>query len=368
MKKIFLTTFAVALFFLMTACVEHSIVQDGKQIAFKPIPSMTTKAPVNGTTMPNDMPLYVSAYHNDTPSGENYFTGVVFNHESTGGLWASAVPQYWPIEQNNGNLNFLAYGTKNASNITATWNANVASQVVLEVGDNHIKRDDLLYSSANHRTYSNSKNGVPMEFKHAHTLVVFKLMIDNENDNYDNTATTNTGIEIHSITMKDIYYGGTLTISNDASSVTPLSATWVLDHKHTGASSVLNPATETAYVPGALKAPANGGSYDADTTPFGDAYAIFPPQVRTSFTITYTIHNGFDSVSGNANNKENLTYEYNCNDKVDPGDPDKVWEMGYKYIYEINFNLHKITISPTVEKWVPDTSNTGVNAVIVEAQ
>lgn len=368
MKKAFLTTFAVALFLLMTACSEQSLVPDNKhQISFSPIASISTKAPVAGTTLPDDMPMYVSAYFNPAQGtadpAMNYFTDVEFVKEPAHARWYTEIPRYWPI---SGTLNFLAYATyskKSSSNPSgivevASWTSPNCSQgVTLTVADNDLVRDDLLFGAVNTQHYN--ANGNPLTLKHANALIVFRLSITDNLDNFNSivldahqrtNVSKNVGLVVDSIKMNNIQYGGTFTVTNDIagstvsgawSNLTPAKTTFVYDTTPGG--NVYSPDTLRQWNPGV-----NTYADTKTTEPFGDAYVVLPQQTRTSFTIYYTLHNGIDG--NGAPFDQELTYTYDCTN-ANP------WQMGNKYVYEINFDLHKITIAPSVEPWLEPNEN-----------
>lgn len=376
MKKVFNSLLAMALLLSFAACTEHAIVpENNKLIGFTPFSSLNTKAPVVGTTLPADVPLYVSAFHNNDANSENYFTGVTFNNEGTvqnpSTKWASNPPRYWPIA---GTLNFLVFGTK-ATPSNVVWgdpNAavfNAASKVSFTMGDNYRDREDLLYGAKNFETFT--ANGNQVSVSHAYALLVFKMLISDEADNYryNDNQQNNVGLEIVSAKVKNLYFGGEVTITNTPGNNPAATAAWTapLLNQHTTASSLLanSDATgNTNFVPQTLEEYDNQNPIDYTTAGnyFGDSYLVIPPQTRanTELIIEYKIHNGISN--GNQETKE-MTFNYDFNPKADPSDPDLTWAMGYKYIYEILFTLHKITIAPGVVDWAPQaTINVGVEA------
>lgn len=371
MKKLINILLAASLLLMLTACSEHLIVpdKDAQQIGFNPVTNMMTKAPVNGSVLPDDMPLYVSAYFNPSagqtdPAGP-YFTGVEFVKDPSHARWYTEIPRYWPI---GGSLNFLAYATYSNNStatpsgiVSAAWGTpNNTTSVVLTVGNNHGVRDDLLYGAANNQHFN--PNGNPVVFSHANALVVFRLAITDSGDNYNSIVADahsrtnvdkNVGLKIDSIKINNVSYGGTFTVTNDIANGSVTGAWSNLTNLEAASFVYDTTAGAHKFSPDTLREWRSGVNTYADTKstePFGDAYVVLPQQARTSFTIFYTIHNGLDANGGEL--KQSLTYTHECNDPSSP----VYWEKGNKYVYEIVFTMHKITIAPEVTPWHEDNT------------
>lgn len=358
MKKFFVIAASAALA-LLTGCKKDITVTPANLPDFQEeisIRSMAgvTKSAINTTTFPVGYDMMVSAYKNvGAHAGEDvsasYFEGIQFT--KTGDTWKSARgPKYYPID---GTLDFLAVasaGYKTAGNgiaPTAVWgeSGNVAKKVVLTVPANHEKFDDLLYASNN--AQSSSPSGTAMQFKHAMTSVCFTAKC-----NVAYNAETNTGITINSITIDNAKHSGTLTISNPSAGggTGTLSAEWSsLGSAQTHVAARVWAAANTGINPSepALTGLNLGTTSKAIASyPFGEAYVILPPQGACSFTINYTIHNGF--MANNTTAQDN-TVEYQIT-------PTGNWEMGKKYIYDLQFSLTEIQIVPTVVDWDNQTA------------
>ena len=311
-----------------------------------------TKSAINGTAFPVGYDMLVSAWRNTGShaggdAAANYFEGVRFTRDAATGNWKSAKgAKYWPLD---GTLDFLAVASAgynpSASGIapTCVWgrSGNLAKQVVLTVPDNSAKFDDLLYGASN--AQSASVAGSSIAFKHAMASVVFTAHC-----NVAYNATKNLGITINGITIDGAKYGGTLTVSNPAAGggEGDLTAAW---------SSLGNAQT---HVSARVWASANTGTNASETAlanlkltstskaiadyPFGEGYVILPQQASVPFTVTYTLHNGFEA-DGTTPLDKQMQYKYTP--------AAGTWQMGYKYIYDLVFTLSAIRINATVLDW-----------------
>ena len=360
MKK---TLFALAAVCLMafTACTNmDTVVDEGaqKEIGFNSYASMATKSAIDGAVaLPDEYSMAVSASWNPLGTGgsrSNYFEGHQFREDN--GVWkghngTSWAPKYWPLA---GNLDFIAYATAGmldgdtGAATSAVWGAdgNVAKQVVVTVDANDniaASFEDLVYGKANAQVYNSTGNAMTMN--HAGVAVCFAF-----SSNIAYNTTDNYGIEITGITVNGVKTSGAFTFVNggvaggsDADAarwVTSGDAANVAARIYGGNPGVANETVLTSLPITADAAPSFSNKH------FGDAYVLLPVQGAnegygkgTSFTITYTMHNGTsNSVTG-------LTYTHNCTSDA--------WAMGTKVLYTINISMHEITIVPSVADWSP---------------
>lgn len=360
MKK---TLFALAAVGLMAfaACTNmDTVVDEGaqKEIGFNSYASMATKSAIDGAVaLPDVYSMAVSASWNPLGTGgsrSNYFEGHQFRADN--GVWkghngTSWAPKYWPLA---GNLDFIAYATagmldgdKGAAT-TAVWGAdgNVAKQVVVTVDANDniaASFEDLVYGKANAQVYNSSGNAMVMN--HAGVAVCFAF---SSNLAYD--VDDNYGIEITGITVNGVKTSGAFTFVNGgvAAGENADAASWVTSGDPANVAARLyggNPAVPNETVLASFPITAAAAPSFSDKH-FGDAYVLLPVQGAsegygkgTSFTITYTMHNGTgNSVTG-------LTYTHNCTSDN--------WAMGTKVLYTINISMNEITIVPSVTDWSP---------------
>ena len=379
MKK---TLFALAAVGLMAfaACTNlDTVVDEGaqKEIGFTSYTSMATKSAIDGAVgLPSSYAMAVSASWNPLTSGgsrTDYFQGYLFRENS--GVWkghngTTWKPKYWPVA---GNLDFIAYATAgmltdaNGAATSAVWGAdgNVAKQVVVTVDPESAGDDiaatfeDLVYGKANAQTYVAAGN--PMTMNHAGVAVCFAFQSnvpfvdDNTAEPAITNVTDNYGITITGISVNGVKTKGAFTFINgsvaggsdaDAASwVTSGSDANVAARLYGGSPAVGNETVLSNFPIAVTTAPSFSDKH------FGDAYVLLPVQGAsttygkgTSFTITYTMHNG------TGNDVAGLTYTHDCTADN--------WAMGTKVLYTINITMNEITIVPSVADWSPVSMST----------
>lgn len=360
MKRISILATITALVFL-TGCKKDVTVQPDNpsgyqdEIAIRTIAGIT-KSAINSTSFPEGYDIMLSAYknvgsHKGEDASANYFEGIRFT--KTGTTWKSTSgPKYYPI---GGTLDFLAVasaGYKSSSSgivPTITWGkgGNVSKRAVLAVPDNSSKFDDLMYAYSNDSPSSTS--GTAMSFKHSMAAIVF---LTKSNVAYNSTK--NVGITINSITIKNAKFSGTLTLENPSAGkgTGNFSATWSsLGNQKAGVAARIwntnNTGTNTSE--SSLSAFNVPTSYNSlNSKPFGDGYILVPAQTATSFSVNYTVHNGYDL---NGTRKVDRTYEETIT-------AEGTWDIGKKHIYQLNFTLTGIEFNPVIIDWDDNNSTT----------
>ena len=275
-----------------------------KEIAFKPITNVNSRAIVTGSTMPTERKIKASAsYINNSGKKVTYFEGAEFSNSPSTTIWSCATKYYWPL---NDGVDFLAYTLDDNSKATpVTWDGTAAAQSVsFVIVDGTADDDDILYAAANNQKKVDANVGVGMKFNHAQANLNF-------------TIKTNVDVTIHSITFDKMYTGGKLTIDN---SKTDLKATWNFSAATADEKKVPGISNTNVTAAGTSDALALGTSL------------LVPQQDAVGFTIDYTI-GGIHS-----------TYKVPVLRQV--------WEMGKKYTYAIDINFKEITINPSVTDWV----------------
>lgn len=320
----------------LASCAKTQVIstESPTPIAFKAVASNAVKADaeLEGVNLGDTYHMYVSATQFkadgaiETPA---YFTEAEFKPEGTAPYTVNAsteyhaTPQlYWPI--GNAVLDFVAFAMPAAKHGTpaATYPnsaTNVASEVDFIGWDTYANQVDLLYAVKNGATTAanaavpNSKT-VNFEFKHAQALLVFEAKV--------NTADI---IKINSITVPDLLVNGDFVIDNTKN---VLNAHW---------ENLTKVTAEDVVAPGADPANDNLGENLTSTTyvRIGSSLLI-PQQPRINFTINYTIGTN--------------TMEYTVN--LERGN----WEMGKKYIYQLDITLNEIVATQVVEDFVANTT------------
>ena len=186
-----------------------------------------------------------------------------------------------------------------------------------------------------------------MSFKHAMAALVFLAK-----SNIAYNSTRNIEITINSISVMSAKYSGTLTLNNPSAGngTGDFTAAWssLGNQKASIVARVWNTGnTGTNTSESALSGFNVPTAYNSiESKPFGDGYVLVPEQTAASFVVNYTIHNGF--MANNTTAQDN-TVEYQIT-------PTGNWEMGKKYIYDLQFSLTEIQIIPTVVDWDNQTA------------
>lgn len=369
MKNQFILILAVTAFALLSCQNEKLEVRTespANEISLKSA-TISSKSAINGTTFPAGYGMLVSAYRNKETGGAtnahddvsgSYFEGITFRKGTTS-TWVAETPKYWPL---NGTLDFLCLASAGINKdslgvkpTTCTWGKDnvVARKVEAIIPANTSKFDDILYGSALKQTYQ--QTGTPVKFNHAGSVVAFlaKSTVPYDKDK-------NLGITITEIFIDSLKANGKLTVTEArAGKETPaagdtLTAAWDftgVDDSLKVKARVWNSTNDGIKIDEpALDSLSLAATYSDSlvnsTKYFGDAYVILPPQPARSFTIKYTIHNGFKDDGITKVDNPGLLYRY-----YPAG---QTWEMGKKTVYKINITLHQIEIKPEVFDWTAD--------------
>lgn len=322
MNKSILIILSAAALLAASCSKSQDMYSDGSkvnQIGVTAYSELPTRAPIFGTVMPTSRTLVFSTYHNASEgSSANFFTGINFT-KKTGDNTIWQCDKYWPL---TGTLDFLGYCLDDNSRVSSvTWGSNVAASVAMTLADNKSNQDDLLVGGASALTASSNA----VVFKHAEALLTF-----NAKASVAYNATTNYGITINSITINNVYNGGRVTATRSGSNI---SFAW---SSLSAQASVALPTMSATNLT---------TSFAPITTTAGGF--IVPSQTETSFTISYTLHNGKDTGGNNVNNT--LQYTYTPSSAI-------TWLPGNKYIYNISMTLTGIEITSSVTNWSDQTA------------
>lgn len=341
MKKSILALGVAALFF--TACSnseDFETPQPQKEIALNPVTQKATRTPIEGTTFPTDLSIYVSAWN--SVSGD-YFHNVEFSKDASGTTWKAG--KLWPI---NGVTSFLAYAftpetqsTSVMSSTTAVWgNTNDwAKQVSFDLSTaslcyNPVAANgtavstethgtpyvDLLYANAD-QTKEKDYTTVNMEFKHSGAWIVFNVKLAND------LSAQNSKLIVNNFELLNIHKGGKLTIDNKI--VGGAKASW----DFTGCAAA---DYQVESFPQATADMTKGLTLNTTDQTFG---VVLPEQQQTAIRFKYTLSSTSDAFTS-----QTAEYTY-------PLDRFNKWEMGKKYVYNITITFSEIEIDPSVTDW-----------------
>lgn len=357
----------------------------------------------DAAVVPTARTMYMSAYYRlqDAATGANYFVGSEFvktgSQVKVGGVdtdvWRHTPAYYWPIDSD---LDFLAYSSSDAfAAKDAQWNATNASSSVALTMSRARCQDDVVFaanqmSSSSATSISGSDyvtaQPVAMSFSHSQAWIEFQLSIQQESmkdkvaiteiiieDAYDNgklnitrtdanasAAWDFTGIGTADITFDDTYsvYGHSKSTSEytelnqaitDAEAaleaakltgnedeIAAKEAALQTAKDNLAAAVALYPVVNPLNTVGTVNDPSgNPGSAAATSDDCSYLDMLLPQQAKTAFIIKYVL----------AGRPEVLEYRY------DLSAGHRNWEMGTKYVYDIDFVISEITVSPTVTEW-----------------
>lgn len=314
--------FAAAATMLFAACQKTVVVYDNpdpQEISFLAVNKTATKAPVDGTTFQTGDKMQVAAYlaSGGTAVG-NYFGKTEF--AENGGYWTGG--KYWPITAST--INFLAVSEPaSASPAVTDFNAtDAAKSASVVLTGNATAQYDLMYAAGQGKCSPGSYPKVDMQFRHALTWLFFTVKA--------NVAAT---VTVNKITVNNTAVDGTLAIDNSAnyaatidvtSSTATIGATWTPGTK--ADQSVVGTAVDCTVA--------------AQEYNFGSLLVLPTASEAKSFTINYTIKNGYDET----------TYDYTHNFTSE-------WKMSSKYTYNITIGLNVIEIDPDVIGWTTETAS-----------
>ena len=358
MKKFFI--FAAAAIVALAACTKTEIDSSTKKdrtINFTAVAGKATKAPIESTYYPTDIPFGVYAYAltagktwaDDSADGQLYMDNETVSYNTTvdaNGIYATATTYYWPL---SGTLTFVGYSPK-ATTGTVAYNksSKVLSVTDFTVNSSAASQQDLMWattqsgctdvSTADKSNYLSAQGdqasvnqGVEMLFHHALSQVKFNVKKAAGLDDY--TITVN-AISFHAKNK------GTLTVTADV-------ASW-------GTSAAYLTEGAFDYSAGSnlsVVAPNNSATSFAS---FGVANMPVPQALTANdqtFTITYSLAKGQVDLGQKTTDPISLL-----------GGDVTSWEPNTIYNYNIVIDLKKIYFSPTIAAWETPEQNQQINA------
>ena len=332
-----------------TVEVNQTLGNEPQEIAFFPLSQKSARlqaparAAVQGTGFPNQS-MEVVSYQTD-PSAVNYFTKTTFAQDGSTGIWKGTTAKYWPLSA--AKLNFFAVSGAdvNAADITidnALLKTDVADVKYTKAGATgsytNATQSDIMYAfgrgyveqsgNALHFNSGTSTDApVDMVFKHTMSLIKFQVKAAN---------TASCAIQINSIKLNGASYTGALKLTADdaitANTGAPtITVAWTPDATEDNVTvpNISNYTLTQTY------APADGGAEGTWAS-----LIVVPNATKgfDSFTVNYTF-------GGH-------TYDYTYTPS-----PVVPVAAGNVYTYQLNFQLHEITISPSVTAWATGASS-----------
>ena len=394
-----------------------------REMTFKVVAQNTTKAgELTGSILPSTYGIYAAATQKNanglienptffnTPFEQLFGTNVTPDPAAAGPderLWHAGsytddpspafTPEaiYWPI--GSVKMDFLAYAIPMAdhnntiahdavanpgTDWVACWDnvlTDIASQVTFYDVDTYANQVDVLYAKANGQTNvenGGTGNSVAMAFKHAQALLIFnvrineaasgKIAIDeigfytpervNAMRADQVSVAAGNSPALAALTDADVTLKtfGTFRVNNSRNE---LQANWMFG-KNKADASVSATRLANYKMPSCLVSPvislSNKAGLSSSAVDYGAAIAydenkyhqlgetlLVPEQEKVNFTITYTVGG------------KQFFYTFN--------DLRGVWEMGKKYIYDLDLTMNEIVITESVA----DFANAGLAPVVL---
>lgn len=351
----------------LTACVDDETIEmnPGNAVAFRPSTENSTRATVTTSNTIQDFKVWGYYKKNNNSAYTSFMEGQVVS--KAGDEWVYSPVRFWPT---GGEVDFYSVSpTSVATNITKE------TQQITDytVNTDPAKQIDLLYAVNMGCDDRNSKNGIPVNFRHALSQVVFKAK----------TINPNIEVQIESITLNDIMGKGTFTFPTETTKAITQSntyedaaedetfGTWTLS---TNASDLQDPTIkfDTKTVP------TDGTTIDLTSVDDGTAMLLMPQVLAEN---NYTYDNGGNSETYSESPSLSIKckiYNISDGDKVQVfGSYDNsntlrnipfegTWQQGRKYTYTLIFgeelgDLEKVSFNTSVDEFQsPLNENTNI--------
>ena len=330
---------------------ETVVIETPQELTFGAMSNVATKTnEVTTAYLPGDYRIYASATQksaNGQVYKPNYFTDQPFDTDAVDAALETAVyhawdaeadqaaPIYWPL--GGYSLDYIAYAMPVAvhdadpalaEGPVATYenetnmDLGVASLVAFNGWDTYKNQVDLLWAYKNDATTATSAQKVELEFAHAQALLEFNAKVNLPNV-----------LQIQKITINGLLVKGNFIVDNTKNTV---KASWdgleAVGEENVIAPGATTPENDNLHTYNKDEDPTvEASEYLDNTTEYElvGSTLLIPEQKACNIVVTYVI-------SGNQ-----MTYEYN-NTRT-------MWEMGKKYIYNLDFVLNEVAIAPTVK-------------------
>lgn len=356
MKKFFLSVLAVA---ALASCTKMDTAYEAPQeIGFVAVGNNITKAPVSGTTYPEELNLYVNAYVHSTtsPTSPDYINNGEFTHRdaqvSGKEVWGGVTPYYWPNEKT---LHFSGY-SKSGSFTSAAYNPSTDELTITGYNPGNAAAsgaNDLMWFPSTKYTlaggYNKSTSYVPVSMYHTCSWITFMVQGD------ITTGASNSSYKITSLTMNGVDMTANVTCTGNASLAQATIPTYVSwsnneDQFETYTVSVYVGGVElkNTYQAENSTTPKNIET-NATTTTGGNIVVI--PQMPGTIDLAWTYTSTANSTISDSATGLSLSL----------GD-DSSWLPGKHYIYTITIKANEILIAPAPVDW----TDMGNNNVTVE--
>lgn len=322
-KYIILAAAALA---TLASCTKIEAEKHQTAISFEALNFKNTKAAINSTTYPENIPFGVFATYLEngktwainSADGSSFMNDVECSFDNVGN-YAPANTYYWPLE---GSVTFQAYSPATAS-ASYTLSTKTLKITDFTLSTTIAEQADLMYSKAtdaadktqNEVVYNSyTTKGVKILFRHALSQLRFYAKTAE-----DYSATTK--YKIDSVIVKDAVNKGTLSVVDDAVSL----SSWANGNEK---ANFVASNTETAI---------NYTSF----TQVGDNVLVIPQTVADDLLVkvTYTMYNTEDVKLGSK------TVTFKVNTQIAAFNPNTIYNI------EMKISAEKILFSPSIVNW-----------------
>lgn len=351
----------------LAACVNDETIEmnPGNAVAFRPSTENSTRATVTTSNTIQDFKVWGYYKKNDNADYTSFMEEQVVN--KAGDEWVYSPVRFWPT---TGSVDFYS-----VSPADVTTNITEEAQQIVDytVDTDPAKQIDLLYAVNMGCDDRNSENGIPVNFRHALSQVVFKAK----------TINPNIEVQIESITLNYIMGKGTFTFPTETTTAITQSNTYedAAEDETFGTWTLSTNASDLQYPTikfDTKTVPTDGKTIDLTSVADGTAMLLMPQVLAEN---NYTYDNGGNSQTVPASPSLSIKckiYNISGGDKVQVfGSYDNsntlrdipfegTWQQGRKYTYTLIFgeelgDLEKVNFTTSVDEFQsPLNENTNI--------
>ena len=302
----------------MVSCMKETIVTRDA-ITFAPVASKPTKAIIEGTDYPVDVPFAVSAFYNGSAT---YFNDVTVVKASAD--WETTSPEYWPL---NGSLSFYAYSPGTTTGATASAATGVAfSNYTVDS-----ETDLCIASYTESNCAQRAGSTVPLQFTHALSQIVVNIRQSRNYNAEINNKTNLVAITVNELSLQGMYVNAAFT-----QLPTP---TWSITQQ-----------SETGEYEFSLGNSGYALTAGAAAQKVGTLLAIPQSLEGIYLHAVYTVR---QTVTDNSTD-ESEVFSVTTPVDIPLSQYLSSWACGKKYVYTLSFGLEPIEIQASTVEWVAD--------------
>ncbi len=325
MKKVLVTICAMA---AVLACTKTEVTFDEPgEISFAPVSKYATKA---DDAPAFDQDFYVYAY---TTEGTPYFTNVLFQDNTTAGVYLGSTPQYWPNEKalkfagvtatgatNNVNVSMSAWGEMTVEDYVQPLPSATETKDLMYFFDEGTDGDDAGDTPDGYKKPTTNEVNVTPVMHHACSKLSFNVAVQSNLVGYWND------IKIHTVTIESLQNKGTVTFTEN-----PLGVAW------TNTSNAVDSDSDMTIFNNST-----GVGISASATSLATSETIVIPQTPFDISVTYSYTTAASGTTRITENVSDVSLQYNGTN---------AWAPGVHYTYNLTIGADQIKIAPKAEDW-----------------